>query len=111
MDKSKIDFYLMTNAKYFEPSAIPLLRKKLEQADEDTFLALQACDLKDPTILLLLSIFLGELGVDRFMIGDIGMGILKLMTFGLCGILYIVDIFLIMKRTKEKNFATISMFI
>ena len=28
MDKQKIDLYLTTNAKYFEPSAIPIIRKK-----------------------------------------------------------------------------------
>ena len=109
MDKQKIDLYLTTNAKYFEPSAIPIIRQKLENADETTFLSVQACDLKDPTVLLIISVLLGSLGIDRFMIGDIGMGILKLLTLGCCGILTIVDWFTVSKRTKEKNFATISM--
>ncbi len=109
MDKQKIDLYLTTNAKYFEPSAIPIIRQKLENADETTFLSVQACELKDPTVLLIISVFLGSLGIDRFMLGDIGMGILKLLTFGCCGILTIVDWFLISKKTKQKNFATISM--
>lgn len=62
MDKQKIDLYLTTNAKYFEPSAIPIIRQKLETADDSTFLSVQACELKDPTTLLLVSIFLGPLG-------------------------------------------------
>ena len=61
-------------------------------------------DLKDPTTTLLLSIFLGTLGVDRFMINDIGMGILKLFTGGVCGILTIIDWFMITKLTKQYNF-------
>ncbi len=42
MDKSKIDMYLTANAKYFEPSAIPIIRQKLENASDDVFVSLQA---------------------------------------------------------------------
>jgi TM2 domain-containing membrane protein YozV/predicted RNA-binding Zn-ribbon protein involved in translation (DUF1610 family) len=41
--------------------------------------------------LFLLSLFLGELGVDRFYVGKIGTGILKLITAGGCGIWWLVD--------------------
>ena len=61
-------------------------------------------ELKDPTTILLVSIFLGSLGIDRFMIGDTGMGILKLLTLGVCGIMTIVDWFTISKKTKDLNF-------
>jgi len=43
---------------------------------------------------LLLSIFLGELGIDRFYLGKVGTGILKLITFGGFGIWWLVDIIL-----------------
>lgn len=64
---------------------------------------------KDPTVLLIISVLLGSLGIDRFMLGDIGIGILKLLTLGCCGILTIVDWFTISKKARQKNFATISM--
>ena len=44
---------------------------------------------------LLLSIFLGWLGIDRFYLGKIGTGILKLITFGGFGIWWLIDVILI----------------
>lgn len=78
MDKQKIDLFLTTNAKYFESASIPIIRQKLERADDDTFLSIQATEFKDPTTILLVSIFLGSLGVARFMLGNTGMGVLKI---------------------------------
>ena len=43
------------------------------------------------------------------MIGDIGIGILKLLTGGLCGILTIIDWFTISRKTKQLNLSKISM--
>ena len=59
---------------------------------------------KNPILVLMLSIFLGYYGVDRFYLGDTGMGVGKLLTCGGGGIWAIIDWFLIMDATKEKNF-------
>ncbi len=44
---------------------------------------------------LILSILVGSLGVDRFYMGYIGTGILKLITLGGLGIWWIIDLILI----------------
>ena len=104
MDINKVEMYLMTNQKQFPTEKLVFLKEKLLAADESKFSLASMVDLKDTTTSLLVSIFLGSLGIDRFMLGDTGMGILKLLTGGLCGILTIIDWFTISKKAKELNF-------
>ncbi|QJR44054.1 TM2 domain-containing protein [Mycoplasma miroungirhinis] len=44
---------------------------------------------------LLISFFLGGLGIDRFMKGQIGLGVLKLITAGGFGVWWLIDLILI----------------
>ena len=104
MEKMKVEMYLTTNAKFFEGDKMLLIREKLNNLSDDKFIVLSSLELKDPTMMLLISIFLGSLGIDRFMLGDTGMGVLKLLTGGCCGVLTIIDWFSITKKTKEANF-------
>ncbi len=104
MEQQRLDMYLMTNQKYFPAEKIVYIKEKLKNIDDDKFSLISTLELKDPTTSLLISLFLGSLGIDRFMLGDTGMGILKLLTGGCCGILTIVDWFTIQKKTKEQNF-------
>jgi len=104
MDSQKIDMFIIANQKMFPADKIAYVKEKLQSLPEDKFLLATSVDLKDPTTMLLISIFLGSFGVDRFMLGETGMGVLKLLTGGLCGILTIIDWFTIQKKAKETNF-------
>ena len=47
--------------------------------------------------------FIGIGGIQRFLLGQIGMGILYLLTWGLCGIGTIIDLINYKKLTLERN--------
>lgn len=47
---------------------------------------------KDKTTAIILSVLLGSWGIDRFYLGYTGMGVLKLLTGGCFGVLWILDI-------------------
>ena len=107
MDAQKVDMFVMTNQKYFPAEKIVFLKQKLMEADESKFTLASTVELKDPTTILLLSLFLGGLGVDRFMLHETGMGVLKLLTGGLCGILTLIDWFSVQKKAKDLNYNNI----
>ncbi|GAB2820865.1 hypothetical protein GCM10027022_08890 [Alpinimonas psychrophila] len=58
---------------------------------------------KSFVVALLLSILLGTLGIDRFYLGKIGTGVLKLLTAGGFGIWWIIDIILIVTDKMTDN--------
>ncbi|MCK4996764.1 TM2 domain-containing protein [Candidatus Pacearchaeota archaeon] len=54
-------------------------------------------------VALVFSVIFGSLGVDRFIMGKVGTGLLKLFTFGGFGIWWIVDIILIATKHEFEN--------
>jgi len=103
MESQKVDMFIMTNAKYFESYQINGIRDRIIALDDSKWAMISTVQLKDPTISLIVSILAGPFGIDRFLIGDTGMGIAKLLTCGGLGIWTIIDWFLIMGATREKN--------
>ncbi len=101
--------FLFASGKYFEGYQLQTIRDRLLQMDDAKFFLLQALGFKDPVMILIVSILGGSLGIDRFIIGDTGLGVAKLLTCGGLGIWTIVDWFLIMGRTKEVNFTKFQM--
>ena len=106
-----LQFFLIENGKKFTPADGELIRQRLQASDTNTLLRVSALDLKDPTLLLIISIFAGSFGVDRFLLGQTGLGVGKLLTLGGCGIWWLVDLILIMDATRKSNFEKIMPFL
>lgn len=103
MDSQKVDMFLLSNGKFFESHQILTVSNILKEMDESKWGLMHSLQFKDPTMMLIVSLLAGTLGIDRFMIGDTGLGVLKLLTCGGFGIWALVDLFLIMGATREKN--------
>jgi len=111
MEAQKVDMFIMSNAKFFESHQVNLVRERLIALDDSKWAMISTIQFKDPTTILIVSILAGSLGIDRFMIGDTGLGVGKLLTCGGLGIWSIVDWFMIQKVTREKNMQKIQMFL
>lgn len=106
MDTQKVDMFIIANGKFFRPELIPQIRRRLLELDESRWVYLQTLQFKDPTTALLLSLFTPVAafsGIDRLYIGDITLGIVKILTCGGLLVWTIVDWFLIMDATRDKN--------
>ena len=115
------DSFLSANTANFPSEQLPSLRQRLSQLDDSQAnQVIAAANIKNPTTALILSIFLGSFGVDRFYIGNTGLGIGKLLatlllpfiTFGFSlfftWIWIVVDWLLIMNATKAANLEAIN---
>lgn len=103
MEAQKVDMFVMSNGKFFEGHQIHMIREKLLAVDDSKWAMLSTAQFKDPTTILIISILAGSLGIDRFMIGDTGLGVGKLITCGGFGVWAIIDWFMIQNATREKN--------
>lgn len=104
MNQEKVDMFIMTNGSNLPEQQIPFVRERLLTLDESKWSFLSGIQFKNPTTALIISILLGGLGIDRFYIGDTGLGIGKLLTCGGLGIWTIIDWFMISGAAKQKNY-------
>lgn len=111
MEAQKVDMFIMSNGKFFEGHQLNMVRERLIALDDSRWVELSKTQFKEPTTMLILSILTGNLGIDRFMIGDTGLGIGKLLTCGGLGVWSMIDWFMIQQATKKKNLEKIQHFL
>jgi TM2 domain-containing membrane protein YozV len=109
MDAQKVDLFIVSKGDMFPPEQLPYIRERLLNLPDEKASMIYSVEYKNPTVSLVLSLILGAYGIDRFFIGDIGIGIGKLLTCGGCGFWAIVDWFLIREATRKVNFTKFSM--
>ena len=107
--KKRVQYFFMNNKKYLPENRIPQLRERMLTLNEEQLQSIECISFKDPTTLLIISIFIGAFGVDRFMLGDVGLGVAKLLItiftlFCLGWIWWLIDLFFIMDKTREFNY-------
>lgn len=103
MNSEKVDMFIVSNGNKFPMEKTGIIRDTLLNLPDSKWNAVSSMQFKDPTVILVVSLLAGVLGVDRFMIGDVGLGVAKLLTCGGLGIWTIVDWFLVTQATKERN--------
>ena len=109
MDSQKVDMFLMTNGKFFDTFHLQAIRERLLQMDDSKFFMLHSIGFKDPTVMLIVSLVGGHLGIDRFLLGETGLGVAKLLTCGGLGVWTIIDWFMVMGHTRDLNIQKLQM--
>lgn len=104
IDQARVNLFLATNGKKFAPHQLNQIITELPNLTEAQFQAILSQDFKDPLMMLIVSLVGGILGIDRFVLNDTGLGVLKLLTCGGFYIWMIIDWFIIQDQTKEYNY-------
>ena len=99
-----VDLYCSVHRDYFGTDKMPLVRNKLMMLSEKQFEMVSACELVSPDMIFIVSCVSGSFGMDRFLLEDKAIGLLKLLTFGCFGILTTIDLLTIRKKAQEHNF-------
>lgn len=102
MDNDKVKNYTLLFASKLPITSITTIKSQLENMSEEEA-NIKFAMMKDTTAAIIISVLVGYYGIDRMYIGDITLGILKLLTCGGMGIWWIIDLFLIIDATKQKN--------
>ncbi|HFR3403288.1 TPA: TM2 domain-containing protein [Streptococcus suis] len=112
--------YILSKSSYLPSDKLFILQKELEDLDDEALNVLMMVEMRQPLVALILAIFFGEFGVDRFYVGNKELGFAKLIAFAVSFVtlfiligfllffgLYLwkfIDFFLIMRACKEANF-------
>ena len=104
MEKSKVYAILSQYQNIIPQDKKNVLKEALEKADDSAYDNLVLAKTYNPSAVFVCSLFFGGLGVDRFMIGDAGLGVCKLffgwLTFGLWPF---IDMFCSFGAAKKRN--------
>lgn len=98
------DRFLVLNQNDLPEDKIPILRSNMLHCSLGKLQAMQGMGCRRVHNMQFISIILGWSGIDRMLLGDIGLGLFKLCTLGGFGFLMLFDWFTIMHKTRYYNY-------
>ena len=117
MKQEQVDVFMSLNESKLPAYKRGAIVKQLLEVDDSKWSLLKVINFKNTAVAFILSFFLGGLGLDRIYIGDTTTGVGKLVVTILSFFLFwtiivplvaflwwLIDLFLIMGATKEKNY-------
>ena len=136
-NSDQVDTYLMMHQNKFPRTTLTILRAKMLDASDSQWNKVRFSELIEPNTMLLISLFIGRFGIERFIIKRRVSGILKLLIclpaiaagiaclflflmqeneygklclflFLLGEVCWIADLFLIRRMTREYNYNQIN---
>ncbi len=107
METIEVVKFINVNKKYLPSNKTDFLISKLIECNGLDLKLLHSVKFILPIKALIISLFLGIFGMDRFLIKDYTMGFIKLFTLGGLGFLTVFDWFYILKRVKKINYSNL----
>lgn len=117
MKQEQVDVFMSLNESKLPAYKRGAIVKQLLEVDDSKWSLLKVINFKNTAVAFILSFFLGGFGLDRIYIGDTTNGVGKLVVSILSFFLFwtiivplvaflwwLIDLFLIMGATKEKNY-------
>ncbi len=95
--------WFTAHADWFEKSKSMEIMNKLQKLPDEQTVMLMQLNYKNPTTIWVLAFFIGHLGIHCFMLRDIVGGIIRLLTFDLLGVFWIMDLFTTKSRVQNYN--------
>jgi TM2 domain-containing membrane protein YozV len=102
--KNEIQKYFDNYGNYFPIVAWADIKEYLQDLNDEEYNSFLKYTFKNPNKLFWTAFPLGIFGIDRFILGDTGLGIVKLLTLGQFLIGFIIDCFTIFSRTRSYNY-------
>ncbi len=101
------DRFLVLNQTDLPDDKIPILRDRLLHCSMRKLTAMQNMTCRRAHNMQFISLILGWTGIDRMLLGEVGIGLLKLVTFGGFGFIMLYDWLTVGGRTRKYNYIRI----
>ena len=99
-----VDRFLVLNQNDLPDDKIPMLRENMLHCSLRKLSEIQSLTCRRVDNMPFISFMLGWSGIDRMLLGELGIGLLKLFTGGCCGVLMVYDWLAMPHKTRYYNY-------